>query len=170
MDEPAIISFKESALPASKASNSLRRIPIEFAKESLTEKLSAFSTTETTHIIIEGVFMYLRQDERQGLLTGLQKIFPNHVVYCDLMRQSFFERYSKPLHEKILSLGASFTGLMENPENIFRDNGYKILSSTSISLHAARHGNLDIPAFLIRYFFKTLREGYCVWRFRLGQN
>jgi len=114
--------------------------------------------------------MYLHQNERQGLLTGLQKIFPKHVVYCDLMRQSFFERYSKPLHEKILSLGASFAELMEHPENIFLDNGYKILSCTSIPLHAAQHGKLDIPAFVIRFFLKTLRKGFCLWRFRLGQN
>ena len=170
LDEPQIIGLKESALPASKASNPLRRIPIEFATELLTEKLSAFTTTKTTHIIIEGVFMYLHQNERQGLLTGLQKIFPNQVVYCDLMRQSFFERYSKPLHEKILSLGASFTEMMEYPENIFLDNGYKILSCTSIPLHAARHGKLDIPAFVIRFFLKTLRKGFCLWRFQLGQN
>jgi methyltransferase (TIGR00027 family) len=145
VDEPPIISFKESVLPASKASNPLRRIPIEFARELLTDKLSAFTTTETTHIIIEGVLMYLRQDERQGLLSGLQKIFPNQVVYCDLMRRSFFESYGKPLHEKILSLGASFAEVIEHPENIFLDNGYKILSCTSIPLHAARHVKLGIP-------------------------
>ena len=170
VDEPQIIGLKESVLPASKASNPLRRIPIEFARELLTEKLSAFTTTETTHIIIEGVLMYLRQDERQGLLSGLQKIFPNQVVYCDLMRRSFFERYGKPLHEKILSLGASFTEVMEHPENIFLDHGYKTLSRTSIPLHAARHVKLGIPAFVIRFFLKTLREGFCLWRFRLGQN
>ncbi len=170
VDEPQIIGLKESVLPASKASNPLRRIPIEFARELLTEKLSAFTTTETTHIIIEGVFMYLHQNERKGLLTGLQKIFPNQVIYCDLIRQSFFERYSKPLHEKLLSLGASFTEMTEHPENIFLDNGYKILSCTSIPLHAAQHVKLGIPAFLIRFFLKTLRKGFCVWRFRLGQN
>jgi len=170
VDEPPIISFKESTLPASNGSNPLRRIPIEFARELLTEKLSAFTTTETTHIIIEGVLMYLHQDERQGLVTALQKIFPNQVVYCDLMRQSFFERYGKPVHDKILSLGATFTEMMEHPENIFLDNGYKILSCTSIPLYAARHGNMDISAFFLRYFLKTLREGYSIWRFRLVQN
>ena len=109
--------------------------------------------------------MYLHQDERQGLITALQKIFPNQVVYSDLMRKSFFERYSKPVHEKILSLGASFIEMMEHPENIFLDNGYKTLSCTSIPLYAARHGNLDIPAFVVRYFLKTLRDGYCIWKF-----
>jgi methyltransferase (TIGR00027 family) len=170
VDEPQIIGLKESVLPASKASNPLRRIPIEFAKELLTEKLSAFTTTQTTHIIIEGVFMYLHQNERQGLLTALQKIFPNQVVYCDLIRQSFFERYSKPLHQKLLSLGASFTEITEHPENIFLENGYKILAYTSIPLHAAQHVKLGIPAFLIRFFLKTLRKGFCVWRFRVDQN
>ena len=114
--------------------------------------------------------MYLHQNERKGLLTGLQKIFPNQVIYCDLIRQSFFERYSKPLHEKLLALGASFTEMTEHPENIFLEHGYKILSCTSIPLHAAQHVKLGIPAFLIRFFLKTLRKGFCVWRFRLGQN
>lgn len=165
VDEPAIISLKEATLPAAKAPNSLTRIPIEFANESLSEKLSRFSTTQKTYIVIEGVLMYLKQNERQSLIATLQKIFPNHVVHCDLMRLSFFERYSKELHKKILSLGASFTALTEYPENLFLENGYKTLSCTSIPLSAAQHGNVGIPSFIVRYFLRTLRDGYCVWRF-----
>jgi hypothetical protein len=109
--------------------------------------------------------MYLNQLDRRRLITGLQEIFPHHIVYCDLMRRSFFERYSKGIHEKILSLGATFTDISEHPESLFLDNGYKPLSCVSIPLSAAEHGNLGIPFFLVRYFFKTLRKGYCNWRF-----
>lgn len=164
VDEPAIISYKETTLTASNAPNPLTRIPIEFARESLTDKLSSFSTHTTTHIIIEGVLMYLNQVDRRRLIAGLQGIFPHHIVYCDLMRRSFFERYSKKIHEKILSLGATFTDISEHPENLFLDNGYKPLSYVSIPLSAA-YGNLGIPSFLVRYFFKTLRNGYSNWRF-----
>ena len=152
VDEPSIISCKEATLPATSAPNSLSRIPIVFASESLTEKLSIFSTSKRTHIVIEGVLMYLNQEQRQNLIAGLQKIFPDHVVYCDLMRKSFFERYSKKIHNKILSLGASFTDLTEHPENLFLESGYKSLSCTSIPLQAARHGNVTIPSFLYSIF------------------
>jgi methyltransferase (TIGR00027 family) len=165
VDEPAIIHYKDTKLPASNAPNPLTRIPIEFARESLTDKLSSFSTETTTHIILEGVLMYLNQVDRRSLIAGLQEIFPRHIVYCDLMRRSFFERYGKKLHDKILSLGATFTDISEHPEGLFLDSGYKTLSNVSIPLAAAEHGNVGIPYFLIRYFFKTLRNGYSNWRF-----
>jgi len=170
VDEPAIISSKDSTLPASKALNPLRRIPIEFATESLTEKLSPFNTPETTQIVIEGVLMYLSHDERHRLITVLQKIFPNQIVYCDLMRRSFFDRYGKTIHEKIISLGTRFTAMTEHPENLFLDNGYRALSCTSIPLYAARQSNVAIYSFLVRYFFRTLRDGYCIWRFGFLQK
>ena len=165
VDEPSIIDYKETKLPTSKAPNPLTRIPIEFARESLIDKLSSFSTQTTTHIILEGVLMYLNQADRRRLIAGLQEIFPHHIVYCDLMRRSFFEPYSKKLHEKILSLGATFTDISEYPERLFLDNGYKPLSCVSIPLSAAEHGNLGIPFILVRYLFRTLSEGYSNWRF-----
>lgn len=165
VDEPEIIGYKETKLPTFKAPNPLVRIPIDFERESLIDSLSSFSTLTTTHIVLEGVLMYLNQVDRRHLIAGLQQIFPHHMVYCDLMRRSFFERYSKEIHEKILSLGATFTDISEHPESLFLDNGYKPLSCVSIPLSAAEHGNLGIPFFLVRYFFKTLRKGYCTWRF-----
>jgi O-methyltransferase involved in polyketide biosynthesis len=165
VDEPAIIDYKASTLPASKALNPLNRIPIHFATESLMEKLTPFATQSTTHIVVEGVFMYISDEERTSLISTLQKIFPNHIVYCDLMRRSFFESYSKKIHDKIVSLGTTFKAMKEHPEDIFLDNGYKVLSCISIPLHAARHGNLGIPFFVVRYFLKTLRNGYNNWRF-----
>jgi O-methyltransferase involved in polyketide biosynthesis len=164
-DEPSIIDYKETKLPTSKAPNPLTRIPIEFARESLIDKLSSFSTQTTTHIILEGVLMYLNEVDRRCLIEALQEIFPHHIVYCDLMRPSFFERYSKKIHDKFLSLGATFTDISEHPENLFLGNRYKPLSCVSIPLSAAEHGNLGIPLFLVRYLFKTLREGYSNWRF-----
>lgn len=165
VDEPAIITYKESKLPASEASNSLTRIPISFSSESLAEKLAAFRTREKTHFVIEGVLMYLNESQRANLLDILYQNFPSHVVYCDLMRKSFFESYGRKLHEKIVSLGASFTDISERPEELFLNRGYEILSHTSISLYAAEHGNLGAPPFLLRYFFRKLREGYAIWRF-----
>jgi methyltransferase (TIGR00027 family) len=166
VDEPAIIQLKETVLPSSNALNKLTRIDIDFAMEKLVDKLSVHSTHEEVHVIVEGVLMYLNGDQRKILLGSLKQLFPTHVVYCDLMVKSFFNKYSRTIHEKIVSLGASFSDLQEQPENLFLENGYSVLSSTSVPLYAAEHGNVNIPAFVIRYFMKTLRNGYRIWRFR----
>lgn len=165
VDEPAILNYKDSKLPSSSAPNSLKRIPIEFATESLTRKLASFTTPRITHIIIEGVLMYLKEEQRQDLIASLHHLFPNQVVYCDLMRKSFFESYGKKLHEKIVALGTSFQEMSEYPEDLFLKNGYRTLSCTSIPLYAAEYGNLKMPSFLIKYFLKKLRDGYSIWRF-----
>jgi methyltransferase (TIGR00027 family) len=170
VDEPQIINVKELKLPPSKSQNKLTRIPIDFGKESLSDKLEPHRTEQLTHVIIEGVLMYLNDDKRLGLLKILQSNFPRHIVYCDLMRRSFFERYSKPIHAKIVGLGATFTELKEQPENIFLENGYKQLSSVSIPEYASKYGKLDIPRFMVKYFLKTLRRGYLVNRFEYSKN
>lgn len=170
VDEAPIIEYKESLLPEATAPNSLRRIAISFEKEKLADKISFLATKAVTHIIIEGVFMYLTIAQAETLLQMLREQFPNHTIYCDLMRRSFFEKYSRPVHEKIVALGASFTDLQEKPEDLFVKHGYKIVSSTSVPLYAATHSKMDVPAFMIRYVLKTLREGYKIWRFQYGDS
>jgi len=168
IDESPIIDYKESVLPEATSPNSLRRISIDFGKEKLSDKISSLASAENTHIIIEGVFMYLKAAQAQELLTTLKQLFPKHIIYCDLMSKSFFEKYSRPLHEKIVALGATFTDLQERPEDLFVKNGYDLVSSTSVPLYAATHSEMDVPAFIIRYILKTLREGYKIWRFQYG--
>jgi methyltransferase (TIGR00027 family) len=166
VDEASIIAYKESKLPAAKAPNVLTRVPIDFAKESLTEKLMPFSTTALTHVIIEGVLMYLTHEQRQQLIKSLQKLFPQHIVYCDLMRLSFFKKYSQEVHEKVRSLGATFVDLKEDPDNLFIANRYTMLSSVSVPLYTVQRSNNGVAAFLIKHFLKTLREGYRICRFQ----
>jgi methyltransferase (TIGR00027 family) len=164
-DEPPLIAAKETALAAASARNPLTRVPIDFSREALVDKLQSYRTNDTVHVIVEGVLMYLIHDARQQLVNQLKKLFPNHVLYCDLMRQSFFEKYSRPIHERIVALGTSFTDIVQNPEQLFLKNNYKTISHTSIPLYAARRASLGIPPFMIQYFLKTLREGYQVWQF-----
>jgi methyltransferase (TIGR00027 family) len=166
VDEPAIINIKEETLPSNTAPNPVERLSINFAKESLQEKLQSHASTDLTYIVIEGVFMYLTHQQRRQLLQTLQALFPRHIVYCDLMRKRFFERYSREIHERIAALGTQFTDLTDSPEDLFRAAGYRTLSRTSIPLQAAQRGGVDIPPLLIRWFLSTLRNGYCVWQFR----
>jgi methyltransferase (TIGR00027 family) len=165
VDEPGILSYKESRLPAAGAPNRLTRVPIAFSRESLAERLAPFAGEDSAHVIIEGVLMYLTQSQREELIATLQKLFPNHVVYCDLMRKSFFERYSRDLHEQIAGMGATFRDMSESPEKLFTDAGYRKLACTSIPLRAAEAGTLDIPAFLVKWVLGTLRNGYCICKF-----
>lgn len=98
-------------------------------------------------------------------MLALQEIFPDHIIYCDLMRKSFFDRYSKEIHDTIRSLGTSFTDLTDYPEGSFLDNGYEAISKVSIPMYAAQNGGLDIPVFVLRLFMRTLMNGYNIWRF-----
>lgn len=169
VDEPAILKYKEAELPAASAPNPLTRVPIDFLHDSLANRLGPLATQEPVHLVIEGVLMYLTHAQRVELTGVLRDLFPIHFVYCDLMRRSFLERYSRDLHTEILGIGASFSDMTEAPENLFTDSGYKPLACTSIPLRAARQGALGVPPFVIRWFLGTLRRGYCVWKFGLSE-
>lgn len=166
IDEPAVIAQKDTFLPAARAPNPLTRVSIEFAMEPLGEKLAPLATQEETHIVIEGVLMYLTQEQRKDLLKALRSVFPRHTVYCDLMRKSFFEQYARDMHQKILGVGATFVEMVETPEVLFTGAGYEPMASTSIPLRAARCPDVGIPPFVVRWFLGTLRRGYTIWKFR----
>ncbi len=166
LDEPEILTYKESRLPAVTAPNPLRRITIEFARETLVDKLALITPPSSVHIVIEGVLMYLTREQRVSLLRTLADRFPHHTIYCDLMRKHFFEKYGRDIHEKIVGMGATFTDLEEQPERLFTDNGYTMVDRASVPLYAAERANIGIPAFAVRYFLRTLREGYVIAAFR----
>ena len=70
------------------------------------------------------------------------------------------------IHEKIVGMGTTFTDMEDTPERLFTDNGYTMVASASVPLHAAERANIGIPAVAIRYFMSMLREGYVVAVFR----
>ena len=165
-DEPEILAYKESRLPAGEAPNPLRRSAIEFAREDLAAKLAVMTPRSSVHIIVEGVFMYLTRQQRLALLRTLAERFPQHTLYCDLMRKNFFEKYSRDIHEKIVGMGATFTDMEQTPERLFTENGYTPVVMTSVPLYAVERADIGIPAFAIRYFMTTLRDGYVIAVFR----
>jgi methyltransferase (TIGR00027 family) len=162
LDEPEILTYKESRLPAASAPNPLERIPIVFGTESIKDKLPRFADGAHVLVVIEGVLMYLSQQQRAALLTTLREVYPHHNIYCDLMRRSFFESYSRDIHQKIVGLGASFSEMVEEPEQLFLDHGYEHVASTSVALFAAERSSIGIPAFAIRWFLRGLRRGYSI--------
>ena len=165
-DEPEILTYKETRLPSATATNPLRRVAIDFGREALADKLAVVTSPSGVHIVVEGVLMYLSREQRVSLLRTLAERFPHHTLYCDLMRKRFFETYSRAIHERIVGLGTTFTAMEDDPERLFMEQGYELVEQVSVALHAANHGNLGIPAFAVRYFMTTLRDGYRIVVFR----
>ena len=161
-DEPEILTYKESRLPAATAPNPLQRNAVEFAKGELAGRLAVVPAAPQAHIIIEGVWMYLTVQQRQDLLTLLADRFPRHTLYCDLMRKSFFDKAAHEIHIKIVGMGTTFTDMVEKPEQQLIDAGYTMRSLDSIALYAAQHGDIGIPAFVVRWLLPWLRDGYQV--------
>jgi methyltransferase (TIGR00027 family) len=159
-DEPEILSYKEQCLPAASAPNPLVRVAVDFAREPLAEKLSVVGPAANVHIVIEGVLFYLTHAQRQDLLRTLAALFPRHTVYVDLMRKSFFDKYARDIHVKIAGMGATFTDMVEQPERLFLDNGYTMLDLASVPLRATEQKDIGFATFLVRWFMRTLRDGY----------
>jgi methyltransferase (TIGR00027 family) len=165
VDEPAILTVKDARLPVAEAKNPLERLPIDFQAESLGQRLGPYQTRERTHVIIEGVLMYLSHAQRRDMLAVLRDVFPQHVVYCDLMRASFQREYSRELHEVLASMGASFQDMTDTPEATFLEAGYRTAASLSVPLRALQLGGKRVPAFIVGRFMHAVRDGYRIWKF-----
>ncbi|MFT5425368.1 MAG: methyltransferase (TIGR00027 family) [Gammaproteobacteria bacterium] len=173
LDEPQIINYKNEKLPVEECKNTLRRISIDFANETLTEKLEEIDNSLHTIIVIEGVFMYLDLESIENTLKEIQKIFPKHVLLCDLMTKIFFNKFAQSVHSKLVSTGSKFTDRPHNPEKVFILNKYKLVERVPMFKRAGELGILweeaKIPAFVIRLllnlFMKDL-NGYSVHYFR----
>ena len=101
IDEPAIISYKNDVLPLKECNNDLQRIPIEFEKERLADKLQAYVNRPFVIFIVEGVLMYLSNEQKNELLSVLTALFPKHILFCDLMSRRFYEKFGNKIQKKL---------------------------------------------------------------------
>ncbi len=171
IDEPQIISYKNERLPVTECSNPLRRISIDFAHESLADKLAEASNENHTVFVIEGVFMYLETEAIENTINTIQKLFPEHVLYCDLMTKKFFTRFAQSVHSKLVASGGVFTTRPDFPEAIFTRHDYKSIERIPMFKRARELGILrdeaKLPKFvswlLLNLFLRDLR-GYAVHR------
>lgn len=167
LDEAPIIARKERLLPASTCPMPLKRIPIDFANDSLEEKLAPFATNARMSVVMEGVLMYLDEPTIRRTCGVLKKLFPNHTLLCDVMSEKFFRRYGQEIHAEIERLGARFTWTPKHPAALFASLGYRESSRVSIPLRAAEYRAISARAWMMRWFLGTLRDGYCVHAFKL---
>lgn len=165
LDEPQVIAYKNERLPVENSANALSRIAMDFATDSLEEKLAPFASRRPVVIVIEGVFVYLSEEEIAELLRKLHRLFPQHRLICDLMSRSFFEEYSRTLHEKINDIGTTFRFTVDEPEKIFLANGYRRTHRISIIGRAAELEIIKIPPIVLETTLKTLADGYAIYVF-----
>jgi methyltransferase (TIGR00027 family) len=176
LDEPQIISYKNEKLPLDECRNPLKRIPIEFASETLEEKLGHLDKNLYTVFVIEGVFMYLETGAIEDTLKALQRMFPGHVLYCDLMTRNFFDKFAKSVHSKLAAAGGKFTERPRDPQKVFIHLNYDLVEQTPMFMRARELGILwdeaRIPRFmaalLLNVFMKDLK-GYSVCHFHYNQ-
>ncbi len=164
LDEPQVVDWKNECLPAAACPNPLQRIAIDFASDSLQDKLAAIGNGGPVIVVVEGVFIYLSETEIRQSLTALQERFPDHQIICDLVSREMIVTYGRSLHAKILSRGARFLPV-ERPETVFTLNGYSIRESISIVERAVDFGINHIPKIMLRFVFNADVMGNAVYVF-----
>lgn len=170
LDEPEVLALKEACLPASSSQNDLVRIPIEFAKQPLTDKLAPYAGREPVIVVLEGVSMYLNEQALQSTARAIREALPNASLVADFMSTAFHERYSKKLFKHFQQFGATFHAAKRHPVEAFLDEGFRILEQQSIVGRAIEAGTFRMPRWIFRYMFHTLREGYSVWVLDAGSR
>jgi len=165
LDEPALLTLKEQRLPVSECKNPLQRIAIDFASETLRDKLAPLETDRFCIFVFEGVFMYLEPDVIARTLATLRALFPRHELVCDLMERSFLDKRSSGVRDKVQRLGAIMR-VGHQPEAPFDQQGYRRSARTSV---ARRSIELSLPArlsWLSGLLPRDVREGYWVGVYR----
>jgi len=165
LDEPQVITYKDERLPAANSENELQRISIDFATESLEQKLASFSGRNPVAVVIEGVFMYLEETAIEQVLQTLHRLFPDHKLICDLMTRDFFEKNASTIHEKLTGMGAAFKFTVDNPADVFLKSGYRQVEKIPIVESAVRLGAPDIPPSVWETLQPTLPQGYDIYVF-----
>ena len=106
IDEPEIIDYKNTRLPAADCGNPLVRIAHSFSRESLDRILRPCQVFSDVMIVIEGVLRYLKESEVYALLLALNRTFSAYGLLCDLMSREFFEQYGGATSNVLTELGA----------------------------------------------------------------
>jgi methyltransferase (TIGR00027 family) len=170
IDEPSVIQYKESHLPAADATKELVRIAVRFADESLEEKLAPFATDDRAAVVLEGIVGYLTDDDTRQLLSTLQRLFGNHILFCDLLTRTFVTRYSRRLVKRIRELGAEFGTSTDSPETLFHELEYRTVDRVSIFRAATELGAKGTPSAWLLRLLPSMRDGYCVWTFEYARE
>jgi methyltransferase (TIGR00027 family) len=164
LDEPQVVAHKDARLPVSACSNPLTRVAVDFLLDSLEEKLAAFACSEPVVFVIEGVFIYLDQEQMRKLFAVLHTLFPNHTLICDLVTRQLVEQYGSSLHQKIKKIGATFKPV-DDPWTIFTSSGYRFRELVSIIEKAVDFESARIPKFFLKFFLSPIASSNSIYVF-----
>lgn len=165
LDQPETIAIKQAELPEQGAPNPLKRVAIDFAVDSLADKLKPFAGESRVIVVMEGVNAYLGPAETRRTLEILIRTFPRHVLICDLLTARFVRRYSAKMRQQIEDLGGHFAELADDPTQTFAEAGYRQLVQVSIVDRARELGAISVPRWLLNTLLRTLRDGYRAYIF-----
>jgi methyltransferase (TIGR00027 family) len=172
LDDPGLIEYKNECLPVSECTNPLHRIPHDMTGDSLSERLSQFSTGKPPVIIIEGVFIYLTEEAMSKLIKVLRELFPEHLLFCDLQTLRCFRQFNLKFQEVLKGFGAALCITSDSPENVFLSHGYRMREKISILVKTTRYARLSARQLLIKLalntFLRGVRDGYSIYCFEYG--
>jgi methyltransferase (TIGR00027 family) len=165
VDEEGVFAHKEPRLPAEDAPNPLVRIPIDFAAESLADRLAPYRGETEVTVVVEGVTMYLTQTETRAMLASLGQTFPHHSLLCDLVTAKFIRRFGQGITTRLGQLGARFGELTDRPEAAFLEAGYRVVKTRSLMRAIKEYEAAPMPSLLLATVFRSASRQVQVWRF-----
>ena len=164
LDEPELIAYKDILLPSDQCDNPLHREAIDFAKEDLVDKLLQLPHSGPVVFVLEGVVIYLCENDIQNLLSELDYEFPKHRLMCDLVNREMVDKYGQTLSQVVTEMGAPFQSV-DHPEAIFLQSGYQAREAVSVMDATVDLGISLVPKFFLRSFFQAEVTGnsVCMW-------
>lgn len=169
MDQADLLARKNELLPLVECPTPLMRLSIDFVSESLADKLLPWAGTRDAVVVLEGVSMYLTQAQQKQLFATLRAELPGHTLICDLMTRRFSERIARPFRDLLKQLGTDFAPQIDTPERTVVEEGYNLVSRTSIVARARELGAFAIPGFLLNTILRSLRDGFGVYVFKADE-
>lgn len=170
IDDGGVIERKERLAPAAECPNRLTRLAIDFARDSLAEKLAPFATGAPVVVICEGVMMYLEPAEVESLAAALKAAFPRHALFADVMTKPFADRFAGEMSRVLASLGTGFRGLEDRPLDRLTGLGYRQAQAVSLIGRSLAMKRVPIPSFVrhLLWAMPTMRDGYRVVTLEYG--
>lgn len=165
VDEAPIVERKNTVAPPAQAPNPLTRIAIDFARDSIADRLAAVATDAPMTIVMEGVLYYLEREAIEQTLRTLAQLFPRHELVADLQTETFVTRWGGPVIRRIETYGAKWRFYPPDPARYIEGLGYQLERSTSVPLEAARLRRIAPPAWVLRWLLPSLRDGFKVYVF-----
>ena len=164
LDEPELIAYKDILLPSDQCDNPLHREAIDFAKEDLVDKLLQLPHSGPVVFVLEGVVIYLCENDIQNMLSELDYEYPKHRLMCDLVNREMVDKYGQTLSQVVTEMGAPFQSV-DHPEAIFLQSGYQAREVVSVMDATVDLGISLVPKFFLRSFFQAEVTGnsVCMW-------